>query len=49
MIYSRGKGARVYRSSGFGNYGCLVGLFLMPFQILWVALKTVFSSLKHDN
>jgi len=49
MIYSRGKGASVYRSSGFGSYGCLVGLFLMPFQILWIALVTIIKTLKKRN
>ncbi len=41
MLYSRGKGRQVYNNSGFGNYGCLVGLILFPFQVLWVALRTI--------
>lgn len=41
MIYSSGKGKKIYNNSGFGNYGCLIGLFLFPFQTLWVALKTI--------
>jgi len=49
MIYSRGKGASVYRNSGFGNYGCLVGLILLPLQILWVAFATVINALKAKN
>lgn len=45
MIYKRGKGASIYRSSGFGNYGCLIGLFLLPFQILWVAIVTIIKAI----
>lgn len=46
MIYKRGKGASVYRNSGFRNYRCLIGLILFPFQILLIALKTIIQSRK---
>ena len=46
MIYKRGKGASVYRNSGFKNYGCLVGLFLLPFQIMAIAIKEIIKSRK---
>lgn len=45
MYYKRGKGAKVYRNSGFRNYGCLVGLLLLPFQILWIAARTVMQEI----
>lgn len=46
-IYKRGKGASVYRSSGFRNYGCLMGLFLFPFEIIWTIVKTIISNTKN--
>lgn len=45
MIYKRGKGASVFNNSGFRNYGCLMGVFLFPLQILWIALKTILYKL----
>lgn len=44
MIYSSGKGKSVYNNTGFANYGCLMSLFLFPFQVLWIALVTIVRS-----
>lgn len=41
MYYKRGKGAKVYRSSGLRNYGCLMSIFLIPLQVIWVAMKQI--------
>jgi len=41
MIYKGGKGASVYYNSGFKNYGCLIGLILLPFQIILIAIQEI--------
>ena len=43
MIYKRGKGASVYRSSGFRSYGCLMGLTLFPISLLILIVIIVIS------
>ncbi len=48
-MYKRGKGASVYRSSGFRNYGCLMGLFLLPLQLLLFTLVQIIQNFCNKN
>ncbi len=49
MYYKRGKGAKVYRSSGFKSYGCLISLLIFPIQILSIAISTIINSIIDES
>ena len=46
MYYKRGKGAKIYRSSGFKNYGCFASLLFFPLQVIAIAIGTIISKIR---
>lgn len=43
MYYRRGKGARIYRNSGFRNFGCMGSIFLLPFILIGSIIRTIIN------